>query len=480
MKRAVILFAGILVFAVSGPSALQTASKSSPAHQKSAQKTESRQSPVVRHVIVISVDGLMPESYTAPDSHGLKVPTLRALAEHGAASAGVRGVMPSVTYASHSTIVTGVNPLTHGIIANTVFDPEGKRDGEWFWYAEELRVPTLWDAARQKGLRTALINWPVTMGAQANFLVPEFWRGFGADGANLLRAISTPGLLAAVEKHFPGNAAGLTPPSARDESLSDIAVHVIETGRVNLLLLHIAEVDHWQHETGPWSQRAVAAIENADLQIGRVIEAAKTAGTWDQTVMVVVSDHGFARHSHVLRPGVLLRQKGLVTMDEKTPTKIIAWKAQALSSGGSAYIYLKDPADVETQRAVRELLLGLAGKAGSGIARVLTAEQVAVMGGDAAAFLAIEAADDFGFAGGVTGELITNAATPGLHGFPPDRKEMDSSLLFFGATISPGKIENARLIDIGPTIARLLGLRLERAEGRALELPGKPSLRPAN
>ena len=107
-------------------------------------------------------------------------------------------------------------------------------------------------------------------------------------------------------------------------------------------------------------------------------------------------------------------------------------------------------------------------------------EQIAVMGGDAAAFLAIEAADDFGFAGGVTGELIMNAATPGLHGFPPDRAEMNSSLIFYGPAISPGKIENARLIDIGPTIARLLGFQLERAEGRALELPSKPSLRHAN
>jgi predicted AlkP superfamily pyrophosphatase or phosphodiesterase len=419
------------------------------------------------------VDGLIPASYTDPHAHGLKVPTLRKLAKNGAASAGVRGVMPAVTYPAHTTMVTGVNPGTHGIVSNAVFDPMGKNDGAWYWYTEDIRVPTLWDVARARGLRTALVGWPVTLGARADFNVPEFWRGMGNDGPKLLRAISTPGVVAAVEKQFPGSGDGLAFQPGKDRSLTDIAVHVIEAAKPNLLMLHIAEVDHWQHEQGPWSAEALAAIENADAQIARVIEALKGAGMWDRTVLVLVSDHGFWKQARMVRPGVLLRQKGLITLDEKTQRRVVDWKAQVLANSGSAYIYVKDAGDTDTRRTVAETFQSLLGKPDSGIARVFNADQIVAMGGDPAAFLALEPAEGFGFGGGAYGEYFAEIPHPGIHGFPPDREEMLSSLIVYGPSIAAGKIEHARMIDIGPTLAQLLGLRLEKAEGKPLALPMK-------
>ncbi len=118
----------------------------------------------ILHVILISVDGLMPESYTHPDAHGLKVPTLRELARNGLSSDGARSVFPTVTYPLHTSIATGTNPGTHGIVTNTAWDPLERNQGGWRWYAEDIRVPTLWDAARAHGLRTALVWWPVTVG----------------------------------------------------------------------------------------------------------------------------------------------------------------------------------------------------------------------------------------------------------------------------------------------------------------------------
>src|SRR5215510_16411957 len=94
-------------------------------------------------VVVISIDGLMPDAYLDPDGHGLAVPTLRALVAGGAA-ARVRGVMPTVTYPSHTTMVTGVPPRVHGIVSNQPLDPLGKNHDGWRWYAEDIRVPTLY------------------------------------------------------------------------------------------------------------------------------------------------------------------------------------------------------------------------------------------------------------------------------------------------------------------------------------------------
>src|SRR5271156_7114540 len=146
-----------------------------------------------RYAIIISIDGLMPASYTEADAHGLKIPAMRELMAAGAWSPGVRDVLPAVTYPAHTTMATGVSPARHGIVSNTVFDPLGQRDGEWYWYEPELRAPTLWQLARARGLRTSLIAWPVTMGAAGDAGMPEFWRGRGIDGAQLMRAISTPG-----------------------------------------------------------------------------------------------------------------------------------------------------------------------------------------------------------------------------------------------------------------------------------------------
>src|SRR4029453_14059171 len=80
-----------------------------------------QQAPSPVHLVIVSVDGLMPSAYTGPDSAGL--PTLRSLAREGAYAEGVVGVVPSVTYASHTTLITGVPPAVHGVSGNAGFAP---------------------------------------------------------------------------------------------------------------------------------------------------------------------------------------------------------------------------------------------------------------------------------------------------------------------------------------------------------------------
>ena len=87
----------------------------------------------IQHVFIVSIDGMKPESYTEPDAHGLKVPTLREMVRNGMSSDGVRPVMPSVTYPSHTAMVTGVNPGAHGIFTNPAWDPFNQNYGGYRW-----------------------------------------------------------------------------------------------------------------------------------------------------------------------------------------------------------------------------------------------------------------------------------------------------------------------------------------------------------
>lgn len=419
----------------------------------------------IRRVIIVSVDGLMPAAYVAPDTHGLKLPILREMVLGGAWSDGARSVFPSLTYPAHVSIATGANPGTHGIVSNLAWDPLNRNRQGWRWYAEDMRAPALWDAALARGLSAALVWWPATVGARATVVVPEIWRSGTEEDRKLLRSVATPGVLDAVAARFPNFAAGFTPPAVKDESVGDIAVHLIETLRPHLLMLHLPQLDHEEHAAGPFSAAASAAMENADRQIGRVIAAAKSAGTWNETALIVLSDHGFQRVSQSVRPGILLSQRGLVTLQGG---RIATWKAVLDATAGHAYIYVKDPADRETRESLLEIFLPLADKPASGIRRVYRQDEIRAKGGDPLAYLALEAADGFDIIDGYRGSYATRSIFAATHGYDPERPEMLASLLAYGPAIAPGKLDRARLIDVAPTAARWLGLKLDKAEGTPL------------
>jgi len=422
------------------------------------------------HVIVVSIDGLMPEVYLRPDELGLKVPTLRALKAAGAHSPGMRGVFPTVTYPTHTTMVTGVEPGTHGIVANVPLDPMQTNAEGWYWYAQDIRSPTLWDVAEAAGRRTALVFWPVTVGARVSWLVPEYWRARTVDDDKLIAALSTPGLLPAVQARFPDFAREYTPTRRSDTGLTDIAVHLIEHERPALVLLHVFDVDSRQHSFGPRSPEAFAVIETADAQVARLIAAAKQAGTWARTTLMVVSDHGFLPIARRVRPGVLLQGLGLVELDGE---RLRDWRVGMSLSGGQAYLYLKNQGDDAARRAIVDGFTALVGQKDSGISRVYGQEEIVARGGDPEAALALEAATGFSFANGYTGPVIDDAPAQyrGTHGYDPERPEMAAALIVVGPGVQAGReIAGARMIDVAPTIAGLLGLSMPAAQGKALAL----------
>src|SRR5450432_1560036 len=71
---------------------------------------------VVTPVVLISIDGLRPDYVLEADRNRLRIPNLRRLLRDGAHATRVAGVLPTVTYPSHTTLVTGVSPARHGIL----------------------------------------------------------------------------------------------------------------------------------------------------------------------------------------------------------------------------------------------------------------------------------------------------------------------------------------------------------------------------
>ena len=423
-----------------------------------------------RIAIVVTVDGLMPEAYTAPDEHDLAVPTVRRIARDGAWASSAYPVMPTVTYPTHTTLATGVDPARHGIVSNRAFDPLEKNQGGWRWYAEDIRATTLWQAAEKQGKRAALLQWPVAVGARVHWLVVEYWRANNTEDQKLLRALSTPGLLEAVARRHPDFWDKPYPDAELldDRRMIDIAVHLFDVGPPDLLMIHLPAVDAAEHERGVWSPEARAMIEEMDRQLGRLIAECKQRGLWSRVALFVVSDHGFAPSKTELRPGVLFLENRLIEVDARgKPTR---WLAGVQANGGSAYVYLADPGDQQTGRTVRSVLAPHVGP-GRPIKRIVEPKEIAAIGGDPQAFLALEAADGYVFQEGTGGTWTKSpGGSRGHHGWLPDNPAMRASFLAYGEGIRPGPLGDVRLLDVAPTVARWLRVPLPDAVGRPIDL----------
>ena len=419
-------------------------------------------------LVIVSVDGMKPEYVTHADEHGAKVPNLRQMMQEGAYAEGVQGVVPTVTYPSHTALVTGVWPAKHGILANTLFDPLDKAKQAWYWYAEDIRVPALWDVMRDAGRTTASVQWPVTVGAKITWDIPEVWRAGDENDIKLIRSVSTPGLLEDAEKDLGPYRGGIDSAVEADEVRAKYAEWILFRKKPSLLLLHLLALDHLEHETGLYSKEDLAALQRIDEAIGILRSAAEHAYLDRPVVFAVVSDHGFVDVEKQLNLGPAFAQAGLITLDAKE--KVTEWKAFPWATGGSAAIVLKDPTDAPTAEKVRALLKKLASDPANGIDRVLEADDLHGRGGypSASFFVGLKPGWKNGYV--LTGPVVESLKKPGgTHGALNDLPELRSSFFVVGPGVPAGKkFDLIDMRDIAPTLAHLVGLQMPSADGKNL------------
>jgi predicted AlkP superfamily pyrophosphatase or phosphodiesterase len=417
-------------------------------------------------LVMISVDGLRPDYITAAQAHGVKAPNLRRFLTEGTYADSVQGVIPTVTYPSHTTLVTGVWPATHGILANTTFDPLQKNSQGWYWYTEDIRVPTLWDAAAQAGRTTASIQWPVTVGAHITWNIPEFWRASTADDAKLLRAVATPGLLQEATSAIGEYSGGIDTSAASDTTRGRYAQWILEKKHPAMLTLHLTKLDHIEHETGPFSPEAVAVLEELDAIIGQIRETAERLAP-GRVFIAVVSDHGFAKTDAQLNLFPAFRAAQLFSVDDKG--KISDWKAMPWVTGGSAAIVLKDPSDAAILGQVRELLNKLAADPANGIDRILDADELHKRGGYPLASFFVGLKPGWRTGSTLEGPVASKIKPGGTHGELPDLPDLRAAFFLSGPGVPAARDLGAiDMRDVAPTLAHVVGLSLPSADGKNL------------
>jgi len=424
--------------------------------------------PMMAHaapVLMISIDGLRPLDVVEADQRGFQAPTLRKLMGEGVYSTGVRNALPTVTYPNHTTLITGVWPARHGIANNTTFDPERTEMGGWYWYASDIKTPTLWDAVHKAGGTTASVGWPVSVGsASIDDNIPEYWRAHTANDEKLVHALSTPGLPEAVQSNADmGIAAVYTTTPEGDVAKGRMAAEIYALKRPRFMTLHLSSLDSCEHEYGPGGPEAKAVLKRLDTVVGDLVTAARKVEP--DLVVVVVSDHGFAAVDHEMNLLGAFADAGLITVDPATH-KVTAWEAAPWGSA-SAAIVLKDPSDQAVKSKVKALLDRLKSDPSNGIDRIIGADEIARLGGSPMATYWVDFKIGYMMGGSAAG--VSPASERGAHGWLPDHPEMRASFFAEGPGIPrTGSIGEIDQRDIAPTVAKILHVALPSADGRPL------------
>ncbi|MEF2821374.1 MULTISPECIES: ectonucleotide pyrophosphatase/phosphodiesterase [Clostridium] len=419
-----------------------------------------------KYVIVISFDAVSEEDLEFLS----KQPNFSKLIKNGALIKNVESVYPSLTYPAHATIVTGKYPKNHGVINNTVLDFKNDNP-DWYWYRKYIKGDTIFDLAEKSGMKTCSILWPVTARSKITYNMPEIFCTKRYDNQILKSALAGSKIYQVnMNKKFGYLRQGMEEPYL-DNFATEVAKKTIRELKPNLILLHLIDSDSQKHKYGIENKEVIESLKRHDERLGEIIESLKLAGIYEDSTIIALGDHSQINVNNVIKLNSILMKNDLINVNGN---KIKSYKAIAKSCDGSSYIYLKNKNDVETRKKVRDILNELKNKYSNVIEEVYNNEEIKNLGADINASFMIEAKRGYYFIDDFLGEAIEvidesskiKHKLRASHGYLPSRDNYKTFFIAYGKTIKKGVVlEKGKLINHGPTIAKILDIDLRDCDG---------------
>ena len=419
-----------------------------------------------KYVIVISFDAVSEEDLEFLS----KQPNFSKLIKNGALIKNVESVYPSLTYPAHATIVTGKYPKNHGVINNTVLDFKNDNP-DWYWYRKYIKGDTIFDLAEKSGMKTCSILWPVTARSKITYNMPEIFCTKRYDNQILKSALAGSKIYQVnMNKRFGYLRQGMEEPYL-DNFATEVAKKTIRELKPNLILLHLIDSDSQKHKYGIKNKKVIESLKRHDERLGEIIESLKLAGIYEDSTIIALGDHSQINVNNVIKLNSILMKNDLINVNGN---KIKSYKAIAKSCDGSSYIYLKNKNDVETRKKVRDILNELKNKYSNVIEEVYNNEEIKNLGADINASFMIEAKRGYYFIDDFLGEAIEvidesskiKHKLRASHGYLPSRDNYKTFFIAYGKTIKKGVVlEKGKLINHGPTIAKILDIDLRDCDG---------------
>ncbi|HQK92039.1 MAG TPA: alkaline phosphatase family protein [Armatimonadota bacterium] len=409
--------------------------------------------PAQRAVVVV-IDGCRPEYLELAPT-----PNIDALGSRGTRYAeAMVGHLVSDTPPGHATLVTGLLPRSHGIVAHEWIDRNtGKK----------VSITGLKAAADGNLLRVYPERGIASLSTLVKRLDPRAYVAAVTCG-KYYAAMLMGGPDADEIVYFPPDSSLDQGPvgDARDWTILDTsavtaAIDIVKAKRPKLLLINLPDTDRMGHFTGGVTAPDVMSVvaANVDTQIGRLVAAYRENGMYDETVFCIVADHGQLPSRHVVHPRAIwdimrrLRVSGEMThehlwLSDPTKTEALAFALADGAVPGAKAVYYRpggDPnapyrlapgptPDPAFDTACQFLLSTYAGPQGPDVVFVLPEDTV------------IGSSDPnrpFGVHTGLTWHA------------------QHIPMVWAGPGIAGGVVSSApaTLADVTPTLCRLLGLR---------------------
>lgn len=363
------------------------------------------------YLILISIDG-----FRWDYSSLFSTPAIDGLAARGVKAEALLPVFPTLTFPNHYSIVTGMYPARHGIVANEFRD---NTTGKWYVYKQKTSAQDgswysgepIWVAAEKAGMVTAAYFY---VGTEADIqgIRPTHWRPF--------------------DKNISGR--------ARVQQVLEW-LREEPSRRPHLYTMYFEDVDDNGHWYGPTSTQNAAAAARVDGYIQYLLDGLSELPYGDQVNIVLVSDHGQAAYNLDSRPLVI---------DEFSDLSGIT----AVDGGAFVFLYF-DQGDQGRAIALRDAV-NRAWNCGK-------------------AWLPADAPSDWHVNNNPRFADVILVADPGCavlstasksekiiagdHGWGPEMPEMRGIFIAAGPNLPAGmEIGPVRAVDIYPLLMKLLGL----------------------
>lgn len=389
------------------------------------------------------------------------VPNLAQLIEKGTWVKKVQGIFPTLTYPSHTSIITGQYPAVHGVVNNTKLQPR-RLSPDWYWYRKDVKATPLYDVAREAGMTTAAFLWPVTAGSKIDYNLAEiFPNRIWTNQVMVSLKASSPWFLMQMNHRYGKLRHGIKQPWL-DDFITACAVDTLKNKQPDLTLIHLVDIDSMRHRYGVRSDEAKAALQRLDGRVARLIRATKDAGTYDQTNFVILGDHYQINVDKMIHLNQLFAKQGWLTpVDGKTTYKG-NWRVTAKTCDGETYVYTRGNVDLGK---VKQVIAGV-----EGVEHIYDGAEAVKLGADPKCAFLVEAKPGYYFTDEVNRPAVVEKVDPaslgthdryhGVHGYGPNQPNYFTTAIFAGPDVREGAtVEGAHLVDEGPTFAALLGLK---------------------
>lgn len=355
-------------------------------------------------------------------------------------------VFLSNTYPIHTSVVTGCHPKDHGIISNTRLQPETSHP-VWYNYSRAIRRKTLWQAAYEKGLKTAAVMWPVTAGAkEIRYNIPEI---MARPRQNQMVVSMKAGSKALQVREFLRHGKlmkGIEQPHLDRFSITSM-YDIIKEKQPDLMLLHLTSYDSLCHRYGRGAAELKMAYRTLDKGLELMLEAVS-----EDTTVIVFSDHGQLNINYCTNPNRILEDMELLTMKEDESIK--DYQCFFECCGGSVYFHCKKRSELPLEEIMGRVVED------PGFGRFLTGEELQISGRKGICF---------GFSA-KPGCCYEAPAGPkkGDHGYPLDYEDYKVFYAVKGPGVRAGEVfHGGSLLDIAPVAAMKMELNMPYMEKTA-------------